>query len=116
MRRETWPCRALQTRIASHPGSESAGARPACWLKSLRAGRILGEDVGEIVPRAHRVIGNLKTWLHGTCHGVSGDHLQFYLDEFVFRFNRRRTPLAAFQTLLGRGSRNRPTTYKQIAG
>jgi hypothetical protein len=55
-------------------------------LKSLRAGRFLGEDVGEIVPRAHRVISNLKAWLQGTYHGVSGDHLQFYLGEFVFRF------------------------------
>jgi transposase-like protein len=84
-------------------------------LTSLRAGRFLGEDVGEIVPRAHRVISNLKAWLQGTYHGVSGDHLQFYLDEFVFRFNRRRTPMAAFQTLLGLGSRRAPTPYRQIA-
>ena len=85
-------------------------------LKSLRAGRFHGEDVGEIVPRAHRMISNLKTWLQGTYHGVSGDHLQSYLDEFVFRFNRRRTPMAAFQTLLGHGSHQGPTTYRQIVG
>jgi hypothetical protein len=38
---------------------------------------------------AHTVFGNLKTWLRGTFHGVSLKHLQRYLDEFVFRFDRR---------------------------
>jgi hypothetical protein len=33
---------------------------------------------------------------------------------YVFRFNRRRTPMAAFQTLLGLGARHQPTTYRQI--
>jgi transposase-like protein len=53
------------------------------------------------LPKAHIVFGNLKTWLKGTFHGVSPKHLQAYLNEFVFRFNRRKTPMAAFQTLLG---------------
>jgi hypothetical protein len=44
----------------------------------------------------------------------SPEHLAVYLDEFVFRFNRRRTPMAAFQTLLGLGSQQQPTTYQQI--
>lgn len=40
------------------------------------------------------------------------DHLQAYLDEFAFRFNRRRTPMAALQTLLGLASGiHGPTTY-----
>jgi hypothetical protein len=46
--------------------------------------------------------------------GVSRDHLQVYLDEFVFRFNRRGSPMAAFQTLLGLGTVHSPTTYEQI--
>ncbi len=62
------------------------------------------------------MISNLKAWLQGTYHGVSGDHLQFYLDEFVFRFNRRRTPITAFQTLLGLGSRRAPTTLQTDRG
>ena len=49
----------------------------------------------------HRAFGNLKTWLNGTHHGVAPKYLHAYLDEFVFRFNRRNTPMAAFQTLLG---------------
>jgi len=67
-----------------------------------------------LTPRAHRALSNLRTWLQGTHHGVSPKHLQVYLDEFVFRHNRRRTPLAGFQTLLGLGSAHRPTTYRQI--
>lgn len=50
-----------------------------------------GEDPDEILPRVHRAISNLKTWLQGTHRGVSGEHLQVYLDEFTFGFNRRRT-------------------------
>jgi hypothetical protein len=40
--------------------------------------------------KAHRAISLLKRWLLGTHHGaVNHDRLQHYLDEFVFRFNRR---------------------------
>ena len=67
------------------------------------------------MPHVHRLFGNLKTWLWGTHHGVSHKHLQAYLDEFTFRFNRRRTPMAAFQTLLGLASGvHGPTTYNML--
>jgi hypothetical protein len=42
---------------------------------------------------------------------VSRKHLPHYLDEFVFPFNRRRTPMAAFQSLLGLAGQHGPTTY-----
>ena len=71
-------------------------------------------DVQKLLPRAHRAASNLKTWLQGTHRGVSPEHLQVYLDEFVFRHNRRRTPMAAFQTLLGLGALHEPTTYREI--
>jgi transposase-like protein len=42
------------------------------------------------LPRVHRVISLLKRWLMGTHHGaVTAAHLDYYLDEFTFRFNRR---------------------------
>jgi transposase-like protein len=66
------------------------------------------------LPRAHRAVSNLKAWMHGTHRGVGDPHLQVYLDEYVFRHNRRATPMAAFQTLLGLGTRHPPTTYNQI--
>jgi transposase-like protein/predicted RNA-binding Zn-ribbon protein involved in translation (DUF1610 family) len=74
----------------------------------------LAEPGEQLLPRAHRAVSNLKAWLHGTHRGVGNPHLQVYLDEFVFRHNRRRTPLAAFQTLLGLGALHAPTTYAEI--
>lgn len=53
----------------------------------------------------HRLISNLKNWLQGTHHGaVSNKHLQAYLNEFVFRHNRRDSPWAAFNRCLGLGA------------
>jgi len=46
----------------------------------------------QLLPRAHRAISNFKAWMHGTHRGVSPEHLPVYLDEYVFRHNRRRTP------------------------
>ena len=37
----------------------------------------------QLLPRAHRAVSNLKTWMHGTHRGVSDEHLAVYLDEFV---------------------------------
>ncbi|MGA8218620.1 MAG: IS1595 family transposase [Solirubrobacterales bacterium] len=74
------------------------------------------EERQVILPRAHRALANLKTWLQGTHRRPSAKHLQVYLDEFVFRHNRRRTPMAAFQTLLGLGAIHSPTTYAEITG
>lgn len=52
-----------------------------------------GSHVGEnLLPLANRVASLLKRWLLGTHHGaVQLSHLDYYLDEFTFRFNRRRS-------------------------
>ena len=47
---------------------------------------------------------------------MGADQLPVYLDEFVFRWHRRRNPMAGFQTLLGLGSQHEPTTYEEILG
>lgn len=78
--------------------------------RSQRAG--IGEE--PFLPRAHRAISNLKAWLHGTHRGASPKHLPVYLDEFTFRHNRRRTPMAAFQTLLGLSALHEPSTHREI--
>jgi len=67
----------------------------------------------QILPRIHRVFSNLKTWLAGTHHGVSSKNVPAYLREFEFRFNRRRTPMAAFQSLLGLTSRHPPKPVRR---
>lgn len=74
----------------------------------------LRKGVPSVVPLADRAIGNMKQWLIGTYHGVSNAQLQVYLNEFVFRHNRRRNPMAAFQTLLGLGTGQPPTPYRRI--
>src|SRR5690349_13967994 len=64
--------------------------------------RVIGDGPAHLVlPWIHRVSADAKRWALGVYHGLREEHLQAYLDEFVFRFNRRRTPQAAFARLLG---------------
>lgn len=59
---------------------------------SQRAARGRGEDPRDLLPGVHRVASLAKRWLLGTHQGsVDEAHLPAYLDEFVFRFNRRRS-------------------------
>ena len=58
--------------------------------RSQRAARLRGEDPHELLPAVHRVASLAKRWLLGTHQGsVDEAHLPSYLNEFVFRFNRR---------------------------
>jgi transposase-like protein len=60
--------------------------------RSQRAARARGEDPGELLPAVHRVASLIKRWLLGTHQGsVEPAHLPSYMNEFVFRFNRRRS-------------------------
>jgi hypothetical protein len=50
----------------------------------------------QLLPHVHRIVSLLKRWLLGTHHGgVTHEHLDYYLDEFTFRFNRVAPPVAA---------------------
>jgi hypothetical protein len=60
----------------------------------------------------HIMFGNLDAWLLGTHHGVSPTHLQGYLNEFVFRFNRRFWPMVAFDSVLKIAARVESLTYR----
>ena len=57
------------------------------------------------------LFSNLKRWGLGVYHGLRRVNLQHYLDEFVFRFNRRRTRHAAFNTLLRLSTRAAAAPY-----
>jgi len=53
----------------------------------IRQEATIGDD---LLPTCHRVVSLLKRWLLGTHQGaVRSENLQYYLDEFTFRFNRR---------------------------
>ena len=66
----------------------------------------------EYLPIVHLVFSNLKAWLKGTHHGrVEPKHLQTYLNEFAFRFNRRFYPFNGFRSLLGIGANGEAPTY-----
>ena len=60
------------------------------------------------------VTANLKTWIDGTFHGVGKKHMQAYLNEYVFRFNRRFYRAVSFRTLLGLGIQNAGPTYSEL--
>jgi len=64
-------------------------------LQSYEHDRPIQRDHGpkaRLLPRVHQVISLLKRWLLGTHQGAIGhDHLAYYLDEFTFRFNQRKS-------------------------
>jgi hypothetical protein len=62
----------------------------------------------------HRIFSNLKVWVPGVHHGLRRKHLQSYLDEFVFHFNRRRTRPAVFCFLLGIAAGHPPLSYNML--
>jgi len=66
------------------------------------------------LPMISRVTANLKTWIDGTFHGVGKHHLQTYLNEFMFRFNRRFYRAVSFRTLLGLGVLHSGSTYREV--
>ena len=73
------------------------------------------EAASELLPRVHRVVSLLKRWLMGTHQGaVSHEHLDDYLNEFTFRFNRRtsRSRGLLFYRLLGQAVTVGSVTYK----
>lgn len=67
------------------------------------------------LPMIHLVFSNLKTWILGTHHGrIEPQHLQAYLNEYMFRFNRRFYPMTAFNSILGVACRVAAPTYAQL--
>ena len=81
----------------------------------------LGSDIKahDSMPGVHRVAALLQRWLLGTHHGaIQPKQLDYYLDEFVFRFNRRTSKSRGllFYRLLQQAVLTRPVTYKKITG
>ena len=79
--------------------------------------RETGDPAHVVMPEVHRVASLLKRWLLGTHQGaVSHEQLDYYLDEFTFRFNRRRSRHRGllFYRLLERAVATDPQPYKTL--
>lgn len=76
-----------------------------------------GKTADELLRRVHRVVSLLKRWLLGTHQGaVSHKHLDYYLDEFTFRFNRRTSASRGklFYRLVQQATQVEPHPYQTI--
>ena len=75
-------------------------------------------EVGDnLLPHCHRVASLLKRWILGTHQGaVSYDYLDYYLDEFTFRFNRRKSKSRGklFYRLMQQAAQGAPATFDAI--
>ena len=75
------------------------------------------QEPSELLPGVHRIASLLKRWLLGTHQGaVSAAHLPYYLDEFTFRFNRRKSKYRGklFYRLVEQAVAIEPTPYKNV--
>ncbi len=79
--------------------------------------RTVGKMAGHVVlPWIHRVFSLMKRWGLGTYHGLRRKHIDTYLNEFVFRYNRRFYRHVSFETVLAIASHHRPTSCWDIVG
>lgn len=79
--------------------------------------RVVGNMAAHIPLKwIHRVFALLKRWSLGTYHGLRRRHLDTYLNEFVFRYNRRFYRHVSFETILGLATNHSPVSYWSITG
>jgi len=77
--------------------------------------RIVGKMAAHVVlPWTHRAFSLMKRWSLGTYHGLRRKHVDTYLNEFVFRYNRRFYRHVSFETLLWHAVHNEPASYWDI--
>ena len=77
--------------------------------------RIVGKMAGHIVlPWIYRAFSLMKRWSLGTYHGLRRKHVDTYLNEFVFRYNRRFHRHVSFEALLGLAAHYEPASYWDI--
>ena len=77
------------------------------------------DDPDSVMPGVHLVSSLLKRWLTGTLHyAASAEHLDYYLDEFTFRFNRRKSAKRGllFYRLLQQSVNADPHPLKELIG
>jgi transposase-like protein len=75
-----------------------------------------GKKASEVLPWVHTLISNVKATINGIFHGVSGKHLQRFLDECCYRFNRRRKETELFDRLLLACTKATTITFSELTG
>jgi transposase-like protein/predicted RNA-binding Zn-ribbon protein involved in translation (DUF1610 family) len=76
---------------------------------------VIGDlDVTEVLQSVHTLISNVKSFIIGTYHGLKKKHLQSYLDEYLYRFNRRFWQQQMFDRLLTACLNTNTITYKEL--
>src|SRR6267143_49717 len=76
--------------------------------------RVVGKMAAHVVlPWIHRL---MKRWELGTYHGLRRKHVDTYLNEYVFRYNRRFYRHASFETMLGLAAHHEPASYWDVSG
>ncbi len=110
------------------PGScvHTDGWKPYQGLERLgyyhQISKLQGQKISaatELLPRVHRVASLLKRWLLGTHQGaIAPEHLDYYLDEFTFRFNRRTSASRGklFYRLAQQAVQVSPVPYQMLVG
>ena len=79
--------------------------------------QVVGNQLAyNVLPWIHRIFSNLKAWEIGVYHGLRAKHLQSYLDEFVYHFNRRRNLHAGLRSLLKLAIKRKSLNYKILIG
>lgn len=77
--------------------------------------RVVGKMAAHIVlPWIHRAFSLMRRWSLGTYHGLRRKHVDTYLNEFVFRYNRRYYRHVSFETLLELAADKEPASYWDI--
>jgi hypothetical protein len=107
-------CIAHGASIVSDDGAEFSGLIKLGYSHQpvpMRGDKI---KMNSTLPMISVVTANLKTWIDGAFHGVTKKHLQAYLDEFMFRFNRRFYRAISFRSLLDLGTLNPSVTYRGV--
>jgi predicted RNA-binding Zn-ribbon protein involved in translation (DUF1610 family) len=107
----------LAANLAPGTSAQTSGEAGSCGAPDINQDlHVIGVlDPQNVRPRVQRIFSDLKVWGLSVYHGLRRKHLQSYLDEFVFRFNRRRNRDAAFLSLLGLAAMQPPLTYGRLA-
>jgi transposase-like protein len=107
----------LKQIFENHISKKNAKIRTDQWtgyypMQSEWKIKMVKSEKGKKFPELHILIMNLKSWLRGIYHKCSEKHMQAYLNEFFYRFNRRGFGKTMFHNLMVRMVNSAPLYHK----